>query len=145
MNRVKRTFGVARRGSLAHDQPVRVWGVATQLLARMRASTGDGVADDVLRYADLTLDLRRYEVRRGARVVELTPTELALLQVLLRNAERVVTREEIFAAVWGFDFGPSSNRLNVYVGYLRAKTEAGGEPRLVHTVRGVGYVLRLPS
>ena len=77
---------------------------------------------------------------RAERRIDLTPIEFSLLELLLRNPGRVLHRTEIFRQVWGFDFGPSSNSLNVYVGYLRRKTEAGGEPRLIHTVRGVGYV-----
>jgi two-component system response regulator MprA len=83
-------------------------------------------------------------VLRGARSIELTPTEFRLLEFLLSNPGRVLTRGAIFLRVWGFDFGPRSNSLNAYIGYLRQKTEAGGEPRLLHTVRGVGYVLRKP-
>jgi two-component system response regulator MprA len=78
----------------------------------------------------------------AGRPIDLTPTEFSLLELLLRNPGRVIHRTEIFRHVWGFDFGPSSNSLNVYVGYLRRKIEAAGEPRLIHTVRGVGYVLR---
>jgi two-component system response regulator MprA len=74
--------------------------------------------------------------------MELTPTEFRLLELLLRNPRQVLTREVIFDRVWGFDFGPNSNTLSVYIGYLRRKTEADGEPRLIHTVRGVGYMLR---
>ena len=101
--------------------------------------------DDVLRFGDLTLDLVKREARRGKRRVDLTPTELALLELFLWNPERVLTRSHIFTQVWGFDFGRTSNALTVCVGNLRRKTEAAGEPRYVHTVRGVGYVLRAPS
>ena len=82
------------------------------------------------------------EVRRGEREIELTKTEYALLEQLLRHPRQVLTRAQLFEAVWGYDFGPSSNSLEVYIGYLRRKTEAGGEDRLIHTVRGVGYALR---
>jgi two-component system, OmpR family, response regulator MprA len=86
-------------------------------------------------------------VHRGSRPVELTRTEFLLLELFLRNPRQVLTRDVIFDRVWGYDFGPASNSLEVYVGYLRRKTEAEGEPRLIHTVRGVGYALReaLPS
>ena len=86
----------------------------------------------------------RYTVRRGERALELTRTEFQLLELFLRHPRQVLTRSIIFDRVWGYDFGPASNSLEVYVGYLRRKTEAGGEPRLLHTVRGVGYVLRAP-
>ena len=116
-----------------------------ELLANVRAllrrsAGGEGV----LRFSDLTLDLETRAVARGERPIDLTPMEFSLLELLLRNPGRVLHRTDIFRQVWGFDFGPSSNSLNVYVGYLRKKTEAGGEPRLIHTVRGVGYVLRNP-
>ena len=94
-----------------------------------------------LRYGDLCLDRRTRAVWRGDRRIELTPIEFSLLELLLVNPETVLSRSAIFTSVWGFDFGASSNSLNVYVGYLRRKTEAGGEPRLIHTVRGIGYVL----
>jgi two-component system response regulator MprA len=121
-----------------------------ELLARLRAllrrtHTGDGAgADEVLAFSDLTLDLGTREVVRGGRPIELTRTEFALLELFLRHPRQVLTRSIIFDRVWGYDFGPASNSLEVYVGYLRRKTEAGGEPRLLHTVRGVGYVLRSP-
>ena len=106
------------------------------LLRRSDATEGP------LRFADLTLDPETRVVVRAGRAIDLTPTEFALLELLLRNPGRVIHRTEIFSHVWGFDFGPSSNLLNVYVGYLRRKTETAGESRLIHTVRGVGYVLR---
>ena len=119
-----------------------------ELLARIRAllrraadTDGDG-GGEVLSFADLTLDLGTREVRRGGRVIELTRTEFALLELFLRNPRQVLTRSIIFERVWGYDFGFASNSLDVYIGYLRRKTEAGGEPRLIHTVRGVGYALR---
>jgi len=96
----------------------------------------------VLRFYDLELDPSAHEVRRGDRRIELTRTEYLLLELFLHHPRQVLTRSQIFERVWGYDFGPSSNSLEVYVGYLRRKTEAGGEPRLLHTVRGVGYVLR---
>ncbi|MET9364067.1 response regulator transcription factor [Streptomyces sp. NPDC006632] len=97
---------------------------------------------NVLTFADLRMDLSTREVTRGNRLVELTRTEFTLLEMFLTHPRQVLTREQILKAVWGFDFEPSSNSLDVYVMYLRRKTEAGGEPRLVHTVRGVGYALR---
>jgi two-component system response regulator MprA len=119
-----------------------------ELLARVRAllrrATAPVEEAEALAVADLTLDPVSYEVRRGERQIELTRTEWLLLELLLRNPGRVLTRATIFERVWGYDFGPTSKALDVYVGYLRRKTEAGGEPRLIHTVRSVGYVLRAP-
>jgi two-component system response regulator MprA len=118
-----------------------------ELLARLRAllRRTDGAAPgDVLEFAGLTLDTGTRVVRRGDREMELTRTEFSLLELFLRNPRQVLTRSLIFERVWGYDFGPTSNSLEVYVGYLRRKTEAGGEPRLIHTVRGVGYALREP-
>jgi len=115
-----------------------------ELLARIRAllrRTTNG-AGEVLRFADLELDPGTREVRRGGELIELTRTEFSLLELFLRNPRQVLTRSIIFERVWGYDFGYGSNSLDVYVGYLRRKTEAGGTPRLIHTVRGVGYVLR---
>jgi two-component system response regulator MprA len=116
-----------------------------ELLARLRAllRRSDGAAPgDVLAFADVTLDTGTRQVSRGDRAIELTRTEFSLLELFLRNPRQVLTRSLIFERVWGYDFGPTSNSLEVYVGYLRRKTEAGGEPRLIHTVRGVGYALR---
>ena len=115
-----------------------------ELLARLRALLrrtldADGAA---MRFADLSLDPETREVCRGERDIELTRTEFLLLELLLRNPRRVLTRELILERVWGYDFETSSNSLDVYIGYLRRKTEGGGEPRLIQTVRGVGYVLR---
>ena len=118
-----------------------------ELLARIRALLrrgGHEQTDQPLRFADVELDPRTREVRRGDRRIELTRTEFNLLELFLRNPRQVLTRDVIFDRVWGYDFGPSSNSLEVYVGYLRRKTEAGGEPRLIQTVRGVGYALREP-
>jgi two-component system, OmpR family, response regulator MprA len=114
-----------------------------ELLARLRAllRRANG-GDEPLSFADLTLDPGTREVRRSDRPIELTRTEFLLLELFLRNPRQVLTRDVIFDRVWGYDFGPASNSLEVYVGYLRRKTEAGGEPRLIHTVRGVGYALR---
>jgi two-component system response regulator MprA len=116
-----------------------------ELLARVRAllrrSAPDG-GQQLLRFSDVTLDPATREVRRGSRPIELTRTEFLLLELFLNNPRRVLTREIILDRVWGFDFGPESNSLEVYIGYLRKKMEAAGEPRLIHTIRGVGYVLR---
>ncbi|MGV2918078.1 response regulator transcription factor [Streptomyces alfalfae] len=114
------------------------------LLRRSSYAAGAGRAEegDTLAFADLRMDLATREVTRGGRTVELTRTEFTLLEMFLAHPRQVLTREQILKAVWGFDFEPSSNSLDVYVMYLRRKTEAAGEPRLVHTVRGVGYVLR---
>jgi two-component system response regulator MprA len=117
-----------------------------ELFARVRAllrRSGNGVGE-VLRFADLELDPLRYEVRRDGEPIELTRTEFSLLELFMRNPRQVLTRSLIFERVWGYDFGPSSNSLEVYVGYLRRKTEVGGKPRLIQTVRGVGYALRDP-
>ena len=116
-----------------------------ELHARLRAllrRAAGGTDSDVLRFSDVTLEIGTREVRRGERRIELTRTEFLLLELFLRNARQVLTRSVIFDRVWDYDFGPRSNALEVYVSYLRRKLEAGGEPRLIHTVRGVGYVLR---
>nr|WP_240940705.1 response regulator transcription factor [Planosporangium flavigriseum] len=128
-----------------------------ELLARLRAllrrsnlagpneaaePAAEPVDSGVLRFADLTLDPATREVRRGPREVRLTRTEFAILEVFLRHPRQVLTRPILFEHVWGYDFGETSNSLHVYLGYLRRKLEADGEPRLLHTVRGVGYALR---
>ncbi|MDT7730451.1 MAG: two-component system, OmpR family, response regulator MprA [Mycobacterium sp.] len=119
-----------------------------ELLARMRAllrrrtSPDDGAESLARRFSDLSLDPVTREVTRGERRISLTRTEFSLLEMLIANPRRVLTRSRILEEVWGFDFPTSGNALEVYVGYLRRKTEAEGEPRLIHTVRGVGYVLR---
>jgi two-component system response regulator MprA len=116
-----------------------------ELLARIRAllrRTVPNADEKPLAFADLVLDPVTHEVHRGDRPVELTRTEYLLLELFLLNPRRVLTREVIFDRVWGYDFGPTSNALEVYVGYLRRKTEGDGEPRLIHTVRGVGYVMK---
>ena len=95
-----------------------------------------------LQFADLTLDPETREVRRGDRRISLTRTEFTLLELLLANPRRVLSRTQILEQVWGYDFPTTGNALEVYIGYLRRKTEAEGELRLIHTVRGVGYVLR---
>ncbi|MET0189615.1 two-component system response regulator MprA [Pseudonocardia sediminis] len=123
-----------------------------ELLARLRAllrrRTPEEIADaaagrtKALEFADLSLDPDTRDVRRGDRAISLTRTEFSLLELLLAYPRRVLTRGQILEQVWGYDFPTSGNALEVYVGYLRRKTEADGEPRLIHTVRGVGYVLR---
>jgi two-component system response regulator MprA len=96
----------------------------------------------MLAFSDLTMNLASREVARGSRAIELTRTEFALLEMFLRRPKRVLERSFILEEVWGYDFPTTANSLEVYVGYLRRKTEADGEPRLIHTVRGVGYVLK---
>lgn len=122
-----------------------------ELLARLRALLRRAAQDNdaaaqqsaaVLKFADLELDPSTRDVRRGERSISLTRTEFALLELLLAHPRQVLTRSRILEDVWGYDFPTSGNALEVYVGYLRRKTEAEGEPRLIHTVRGVGYVLR---
>jgi len=115
-----------------------------ELLARVRALLRRATPgpDEVLRFADVELSPSRREVIRGGEAIELTRTEFNLLELFLRNPRQVLTRSMIFERVWGYDFGFASNSLDVYIGYLRRKTEAGGKPRLIHTVRGVGYALR---
>ena len=118
-----------------------------ELLARLRAllRRTTGADADVLLVDDLTMDRAALEVRRSGRRVTLTRTEWLLLELFMRNAGRVLSRDLIHDRVWGFDAATSSNSLEVYVGYLRRKLEADGEPRLLHTVRGFGYVLRAPD
>lgn len=116
-----------------------------ELLARIRAlfrRATPASQPEVLRFADLTLDTGTHRAQRGDRFIDLTAKEYELLELFMRNPRRVLTREMIFDRVWGYDFGGESNIIEVYVRYLRQKTEENGEPRLVHTVRGVGYVLR---
>jgi two-component system response regulator MprA len=115
-----------------------------ELLARIRALLRRQApkARRVLRFSDLSMDLGTREVRRSERSIELTPREFDLMQHFLRNPRQVLTRDRILDVVWGYDFGATSNSVDVYVGYLRTKLEAGGSPRLIQTVRGVGYALR---
>ena len=118
-----------------------------ELLARLRALLRRVVApedapDETLTFADLSMDIATREVRRGDRLVELTRTEFTLLEMFLRRPRRVLERSFILEEVWGYDFPTTANSLEVYVGYVRRKTEAEGESRLIHTVRGVGYVLK---
>ncbi len=116
-----------------------------ELMARVRAllrRTGEEEQDAALSFEDLRLDRLAHEAWRGDRPLELTRTEFLLLEMFLRHPRQVLTRSQIFEHVWGYDFGSTSNSLGVYMGYLRRKTETAGESRLLHTVRGVGYVLR---
>lgn len=116
-----------------------------ELLARLRALLRRTAPEDLggpLVFADLTLDPETRRVERAGRDIELTKTEFDLLELLMLNSGIVLTREIIYERIWGYDFGTSSNSLDVYIGYLRRKTESDGESRLIHTVRGVGYALR---
>lgn len=120
-----------------------------ELLARVRAllrrgalSSSPAEGADTLTYGDLRMDLATREVTRADRRLDLTRTEYLLMELFLAHPRQVLTRDQILSEVWGFDFEPTSNSLDVYVMYLRRKTEAGGQPRVIHTVRGVGYVLR---
>jgi two-component system response regulator MprA len=120
-----------------------------ELLARLRAllrrtqqSDQTGQPDESLTFADLRLDPGTREVTRGECPIRLTRTEFALLELLMRHPRQVLARDRILEQVWGYDFPTTANSLEVYIGYIRRKTEANGEPRLIHTVRGVGYALR---
>jgi two-component system response regulator MprA len=116
-----------------------------ELMARLRAllrRTGEDEHEQTLTFEDLRLDRLAHEAFRGERPLQLTRTEFLLLELFLRHPRQVLTRSAIFENVWGYDFGATSNSLGVYMGYLRRKTEAGGEPRVLHTVRGVGYIMR---
>lgn len=113
------------------------------LLRRHRSTESEGQAD-VVTFADVELDRSAHQVRRAGRPLELTRTEFALLELFLEHPEQVLTRDQIYSAVWGYDASLASNSLEVYIGYLRRKTEADGRPRLIHTVRGIGYVVRDP-
>jgi two-component system, OmpR family, response regulator MprA len=117
-----------------------------ELLARVRALLRRAHEDDVgkLAFADIELDPGTREVTRGGDPIDLTRTEFSLLELFMRNPRQVLTRSVIFERVWGYDFGFGSNSLDVYIGYLRRKTEAGDKPRLIQTVRGIGYALRGP-
>jgi len=128
----------------ADDYVVKPFAI-DELFARVRALLRRNQPDEhdgAVSFGGLTLDPRTRIVTRGDRTIELTRTEFSLLELFLRNPGTVLTRDVIFDRVWGYDFGPTSNSLDVYIGYLRRKTEERGEPRLIHTVRGVGYVLR---
>jgi two-component system response regulator MprA len=127
----------------ADDYVVKPFALA-ELLARLRAllRRRPGAEGEVLRFGDLSLELGSREAHRADRSFTLTRIEFDLLELFLRNPRQVLTREVILERVWGYDFDSGTNSLAVYVGYLRRKTEAGGEPRRLHTVRGVGYALR---
>jgi len=124
-------------------KPFALEELRARLRALLRRASG-GQPDDSERlvYEDLTLDPLARTVYRGERPIDLTRTEFALLELLMRNAGRPLQRDVIMDRVWGWESEPTSNSLEVFIGYLRRKTEAEGEPRLIHTVRGVGYVLR---
>ena len=121
-------------------KPFALRELRARLRALLRRVEEPGEPD--LRFAGLRLDPRAHQVWRGERELELSRTEYALLRAFMEHPRQVLTRSQLFERVWGYDFGATSNALGVYIGYLRRKTEAGGEPRLLHTVRGVGYVLR---
>jgi len=127
----------------ADDYLVKPFALA-ELNARIKALLRRGSGGEILQFDDLVLNPTSCEVWRGDRPLELTRTEFLMLELFLRHPRQVLTRDQINEGVWGYDFGPASNSVNVYVGYLRKKLEAGGEPRLLHTVRSVGYVLRQP-
>ena len=129
----------------ADDYLVKPFALA-ELLARLRAllRRRSGEEGDVLRFGDLELDLGTREARRGSRQFSMTRIEFDLLELFLRHPRQVLTRDLILERVWGYDFDSGTNSLAVYVGYLRRKTEEGNEKRYIHTVRGVGYVLREP-
>jgi two-component system response regulator MprA len=122
-------------------KPFALKELQARVRALLRRIEGGG---DALTYDDLTMNVAAHEVHRGGRRIDLTRTEFALLRLFLEHPEQVLGRGQIFERVWGYDFGATSNTLGVYIGYLRRKLEEGGEARLVHTVRGVGYVLRRP-
>ena len=126
----------------ADDYLVKPFAVE-ELRARVRALLRrTGAGNDAVQFADVTLDVTTREVYRGERRLQLTRTEFNLLELFMRNPKQMLTRSQIYERVWGYDFGATSNALWVYIGYLRRKLEEGGEPRLLHTVRGVGYALR---
>ena len=137
---VERTGGLAAGADDYLTKPF----VLVELLTRIRGllRRKGRIASEVLRYADLVLDQTTHDVVRGGQRIQLTLTEFTLLELFLEHPREVLPRALIFTTVWGFDFGPSSNSLNVQIGHLRQKLEAGGKARLIHTIRGVGYVLR---
>jgi len=119
-----------------------------ELLARVRAllrRSGNGAVTPAMVVADLTVDTSRHQVTRAGRTIDLTKTEFDILELLVRNAEIVLSRSQIYEEIWGYDFESSSKSLDVHVGYLRRKLEEAGESRLVHTVRGIGFVVRPPE
>ena len=123
-------------------KPFALRELQARLRALLRRTSDDGSDGEILRFADMVLDPIAHEVHRGERKIELSKTEFLLLELFMKHPKQVLTRSTIFENVWGYDFGPTSNALGVYIGYLRRKTEEGGESRLLHTVRGIGYVLR---
>ncbi len=123
-------------------KPFALRELQARVRALLRRAGDDGDDAEVLRFADMVLDPIAHEVHRGDRRIELSKTEFLLLELFLKHPRQVLTRSTIFENVWGYDFGPTSNALGVYIGYLRRKTEEGGERRLLHTVRGIGYVLK---
>jgi len=127
----------------ADDYLVKPFALA-ELNARIRALLRRTSGEELLKFDDLVLNPVSCEARRGDRMLELTRTEFLMLELFLRHPKQVLTRIQINQDVWGYDFGPEGNSVNVYVSYLRKKLEAGGESRLLHTVRSVGYVLRQP-
>jgi two-component system response regulator MprA len=126
-------------------KPFALRELSARVRALLRRAGEDDQQDGVLAFGDLRLDRLAHEAWRGERLLQLTRTEFLLLEMFLRHPRQVLTRSAIFEHVWGYDFGATSNSLGVYMGYLRRKTELGDEPRLLHTVRGVGYVLRSQS
>jgi two-component system, OmpR family, response regulator MprA len=126
-------------------KPFALRELSARVRALLRRASEDDQTGEVLAFEDLRLDRLAHEAWRGDRQLQLTRTEFLLLEMFLRHPRQVLTRSAIFEHVWGYDFGATSNSLGVYMGYLRRKTEVGEEPRLLHTVRGVGYVLRNPS
>jgi two-component system, OmpR family, response regulator MprA len=123
-------------------KPFALRELQARLRALLRRAGDDGDSTETLRFGDLVLDPVAHEVYRRDRLVDLSKTEFLLLELFMKHPRQVLTRSTIFENVWGYDFGPTSNALGVYIGYLRRKTEEGGESRLLHTVRGIGYVLR---
>jgi two-component system response regulator MprA len=121
-------------------KPVNLEELCARVRALLRRSASEQM--EVLRYADVELDTGTREAHRGSRAIQLSTTEFELLALFMRRPRQVLTRDIIMDRVWGYDFGGQSNVLDVYIGYLRNKLEANGEPRLLHTVRGAGYVLR---
>jgi two-component system, OmpR family, response regulator MprA len=126
-------------------KPFALRELSARVRALLRRAGEDDQQDGVLGFEDLRLDRLAHEAWRGERLLQLTRTEFLLMEMFLRHPRQVLTRSAIFEHVWGYDFGATSNSLGVYMGYLRRKTEVSDEPRLLHTVRGVGYVLRGPS
>jgi two-component system response regulator MprA len=139
---VEQTGGLAVGADDYIAKPVALDELLTRIRGLLRRN--DGIGSEVQRFADLVLDPATHEVVRDGRRIELTLIEFALLELFLRHPREVLPRGLIFRTVWGFDFGSTSNALNVRIGQLRRKLEAGGRPRLIHTIRGVGYVLREP-